>query len=334
MVRVSIIVPVFNAREYIIPCVESLVRQSMDDIEILFVDDHGTDDSIAAVRHYLDANPGQKHTRFLETPTNSGPGAARNLGIKAAAGEYVAFVDSDDWVDRDFCESLYKAASTDNADLAYCHLLQDNPREGSSIELRNPDVSSGVFSENGHKFFLTHFVSYFTSFLYRREFLLDNALYFPRTSNSEDSCFLALCVLEAKRIASVNKPMYHYVLRNQSLTNKADRTKYRQKLSSFDAFMAYAKERGHYEVYKEEIDFIYIKKAFLMATLTYVANEIEPKSATLGELYDKMTQQVPDYASNPYLRKNFKIRTLIRLIEKHPRIAIFALKQQASRRKV
>lgn len=334
MVKVSVIVPVYNAQEYIVPCVESLLGQSLDDIEILLVDDHGTDDSIATVRRYLEGNTGKKLVRFLETPVNSGPGAARNIGIDAAAGEYVAFVDSDDWVERDFCGSLYEAVSANDADLAFCHLLQDNAREGSSIELRNPDVSSGVFSEKEHKRFLASFVSYFTTFLYRREFLLDNALRFPRTNNSEDSCFLASCILAAQRIASVDKPLYHYVLRNQSLTYKVDSAKYKQKLYSFDAFMAYAKDHGLYDGYKDEIDFIYIKKAFLMAALTYVSNEPKPDPAALDELCSAMTRQVPDYASNHYIRNGFKFRTLIRLIKNYPRLAILLLKMLAKKRKV
>ena len=329
MVKVSVIVPVFNARDYIIPCVESLVNQSLDEIELLFVDDHGTDDSIDAVRNFLDAYSGKKQFRFLETTVNSGPGVARNVGIEAAAGEYVAFVDSDDWIEREFCESLYKAASRRNADIAFCNLRQDNLRDGSSTQLCNPEVSSGDFSVRKHKEFLPRFVSYFTTYLYRREFLVRNALRFPDTRSSEDSSFLASCILAAGRIASVEKPLYHYVQRSRSLSTKVDPGKYRQKLVSFDAFLAYARRQDLYGTYKDEIDFIYIKKAFLMSALTYVANEVKPDPAVLGELHRILEQQVPDYASNRYLKKNFKARVMTRWIARHPRLAIRVLRRQA-----
>lgn len=333
MVKVSVIVPVYNARDYIIPCVESLINQSLDEIELLLVDDHGTDDSIEAVRNFLEAYSGKKQFRFLETTVNSGPGVARNIGIEAAEGEYVAFVDSDDWIEREFCESLYKAASRKNADIAFCHLRQDNLRDGSSIELRNPEVSSGDFTVKKHKEFLPRFVSYFTTYLYRREFLLRNALRFPDTRSSEDSSFLASCILAAGRIASVEKPLYHYVQRSRSLSTKVDPEKYRQKLSSFDDFLGYARRHDLYEKYKDEIDFIYIKKAFLMAAQTYVANEVKPDPAVMGELYGILKQQVPDYASNRYLRKEFKARTMTRWIAKHPRLAIRALRRRAAKAK-
>ena len=330
MPKVSIIVPVYNARDYIIPCVESLTNQSLEDIELIFVDDHGSDDSMDAVRNYAEGYGGKKKFRFLETSSNAGPGVARNVGIDAAEGEYVAFVDSDDWVENDFCEALYKVASRKNADLAFCNLRQDNLRSGSSVDLYNPKVSSGDFNEKKHKLFLTQFVSYFTSFLYRREFLAKNALRFPDTRSSEDSSFLASCILAAERIASVEKSLYHYVQRSRSLSTKVDPTKYQQKLGAFDAFLGYARRHDLYEKYKEEIDFLYIKKAFLMAAQTYVANELKPDPKVLqDELYATLVKNVPDYASNRYLKKNLKARTMTKWIARHPRLALWALKRRA-----
>ena len=209
MPKVSLIIPVYNTRDYIIPCVESLTNQSLDDIELLFVDDHGSDGSMESIRQYAEGYGGKKKFRFLETSANAGPGVARNIGIDAAEGEYVAFVDSDDWVENDFCEALYRAAARRNADLAWCDARQDNLRDGSSVDLKNPRVSSGEFSDKKKKPYLTRFVAYLWTYLYRREFLVRNGLRFPDTSSSEDSSFLAACILSAERVASVEKPLYH-----------------------------------------------------------------------------------------------------------------------------
>ena len=92
---------------------------------------------------------------------------------------------------------------------------------------------------------------------------------------------------------------------------------------------AYARRQDLYGTYKDEIDFIYIKKAFLMSALTYVANEVKPDPAVLGELDRILEQQVPDYASNRYLKKNFKARVMTRWIARHPRLAIRVLRRQA-----
>ena len=332
MSKVSVIVPVYNARDYIIPCVESLVNQTLDDIELIFVDDHGTDDSIAAVRQFLEGYGGRKQVRFVETPVNSGPGVARNVGIEAATGEYLAFVDCDDWVEVNYCESLYKAADRRNADLAYCNLRKENVRDGSSVELTNPEVSGGEFTDKKRRFFLVNFVSYFTTFLYRKAFLDQEGLRFPETRSSEDSSFLASCVLSAKRIANVEKPLYHYVIRSRSLSTKVDPDKYRQKLSAFDSFLGYADRRDLYAKFKEEIDYVYIKKAILMAASTYVANEVKPDTAVLKELYGLMVRKAPDFKSNKYLKKNFKARKMAKWLGNHPRLALWALRRQARKK--
>ena len=329
MPKVSVIIPVYNARDYIIPCVESLTNQSLEDIELLFVDDHGSDESMDAVRQYAEGYSGQKKFVFLETSTNAGPGVARNVGLDAAAGEYVAFVDSDDWVERDFCETLYKAASRRSADLAWCNLRKDNLRDGSSVDLMHPKVSAGDFSVKKHRYYLPRYVSYFTSFLYRLEFLNRNALRFPDTRSSEDSGFLGCCLLSATRVAPVEKSLYHYVLRSRSLSTKVDPNRYLQRLASFDAFLGYAKGHDLYETYQPEVDFIYLKKGFLMAVQDYVGNAVAPEMTVLQDLGDGLEQKIPGYASNPYLKKNFKLRTMVRWIRKHPRLAIQVLRRHA-----
>lgn len=333
MMKVSIVVPVYQARDYIIPCVESLVNQSLEDIELLFVDDHGTDDSMEAIRHFAEGYSGKKQFHFLETTVNSGPGVARNVGIEAAQGEYVAFVDSDDWLERDFCETLYKAASRRNADLACCDLREDNLRDGSSVDRLNPRVSSGDFNEKKHRAVLTQFVSYFTTWLYRREFLVQNALRFPETRSSEDSSFLLCCLLSARRIATVEKPLYHHVLRSRSLSTKVDPMRYRQQLTAFDEMRGYSQRHELYDTYQDEIDYLYIKKAVLLAAQTYVANELKPDPAVLQELKDTLVRNVPDYAANKYLKRDFKARRLIRRMGKRPRLALWSLRRQNRKKK-
>lgn len=332
MIKVSVIVPVFNARDYIIPCVESLMGQTMDEIEVIFVDDHGSDSSMDAVRTHVGGYSGKKEFIFLATQANGGPGVARNLGIEAARGEYVAFVDSDDWVEVNFCESLYKSAVKKSSDLAYCNIRLDNQRDGSSEELRNPEVSSGEFTEKKHRYFLSRYVSYFTTFLYRREFLLENAVRFPQTRSSEDSCFLASCLLSARRISSVDKPLYHYVKRRSSLSTKVDPDRYKQKLTSFDDLLGYARRRDLYETYKAELDFLYIKKAFLMAAMTYVGNAMKPSGKQLKEIGAVLIEKVPDYKSNTYFRRSLKVRLLTWLIVRCPLLSVPVLRRRASKK--
>lgn len=332
MPRISIIIPVFNARDYIVPCLESAVNQSLDDIEIILVDDHGTDDSIKVAGEFLGNYAGRKAWSILATSTNSGPGAARNLGLDAARGEYVAFLDADDWIESEFCESLYKAASRKHADLAWCDLMMDNQNGGRTLRMSNPRVSSGEFTEKKRKQFLSRFVSYFTTFIYRRQFLVENGLRFPSTRNSEDSSFLTCCLLSATRSASVGQPMYHYVQRRGSLSTRTDRSRYLQRLHSFDGLLGYAREKGLYDIYKQEIDFIYIKKAFLMSVSSYVVDNPDADVAVVKELCSALVSQVPDYKENRYLGKSLKVRIIMDMIFKHPKTAMFLLRRAARKK--
>ena len=154
MPRISIIIPVYNAASYIEDCLASLVAQTMDDIEVLLVDDHGSDDSMLRAQRYVEAHPCKKLFRYLATPHNMGPGPARNVGIEEAKGEYLGFVDSDDVVSADFCERLYNAAKEHDADLVYCQAELVKPSE--TTPLRNPVIESGAFEGERRRYFLTH----------------------------------------------------------------------------------------------------------------------------------------------------------------------------------
>lgn len=331
MAKVSIIVPVYNARDYIVTCIESLMNQTLDDIEVVFVDDHGTDGGMDVARNRVDAYDGPKTFIFTETPSNSGPGAARNVGIRHAAGEYVAFVDSDDWLEVTFCELLYKAASRKDADIACCDIFLDNVSDSESKVVMNPRIKDGDFTDSKRAGFMTRYVSYFTTYIYRRQFLLDNGLMFPQTRSAEDSCFLTCSILTARKMASVRKPLYHYMIRNASLSLKPDPLRYQQKLSSFNEMMDYARKHGLYESSKQELDFIYIKKAFLMAVFTYVKNASPRDSKVLSVIHNDLLAQIPDYRSNRYLRKNLKLRMLVGMIRKHPKLAGVVISRYVSK---
>ena len=128
MPQLSLIVPIYNASSYIEECLSSLVAQTMDDIEVLLVDDHGSDDSMTIAQRFVETHPSGKTFRFLSTPHNMGPGPARNIGIEAARGRYVGFVDSDDRVEKDYVETLLSLFDKDTAFTAcsYKYELRNN----------------------------------------------------------------------------------------------------------------------------------------------------------------------------------------------------------------
>lgn len=273
MAGISVIVPVYKSRDTITSCLESLCDQSMEEVEIVIVDDHGDDDSIWLARTFVEAYRGPKSFVFTRTERNTGPGEARNIGIQTAGGEYIAFVDSDDFVDKDFCLSLYRAAKQADADLAYCHLSFDYPG-GRSTVCRNPMVGGNAFEGERKRRYLLRYKSFFTSYIYKRSFLLDNGICFPCTHSAEDSCFLGCCLLSAKRIAAVDSPLYHYLIYPRSVSRKRDRDRFRNRLASFRHLRSYAREKGIWRQYATAIRIISWKKGYLLAARDFVKNNI------------------------------------------------------------
>lgn len=323
MPRISIIIPVYNAASYIEDCLASLVAQTMDDIEVLLVDDHGSDDSMLRAQRYVEAHPCKKLFRYLATPHNMGPGPARNVGIEEAKGEYVGFVDSDDVVSVDFCEQLYNAAKEHDADLVYCQAELVKP--GETTPLRNPVIESGAFEGERRRYFLTHYTTLFVSFLYRRALLSEYGINFPATRSAEDSYFLTCALLATKRIACVDRAMYRYLVHEESLSEVRNPKRYADKIKSFDLLMAFAREHGLYEANRDELDYIYLKKGHLLGILTYIYNEEHPQMLTVCKLHTHLLSYVPYYKENPYYRADRKLRLLHTLIRQGLRLAFKVL---------
>lgn len=272
MVKVSIIIPVFGARESIVRCLDSVLAQTLDEVEAVLVDDHGPDDSIAVVREHLKDYAGPKQVRFTETITNAGPGAARNKGIEVATGEYLSFLDSDDLLEPAFCEKLYSAASAAKADLACCDAFR---HEGTvTSRLRNPDFPDGILDVKTRSRVMREMVTYLWTYLLRREFLLENQIRFPAFRSAEDTCLICCSWLIAVRAARVPEPLYHYSVAPQSLSSKRDPGRWRQRLSSLQAFEQFARDSGCFRRYRGLIRLLVFKKGWLLAAKDYLTNNL------------------------------------------------------------
>lgn len=270
MKKVSVIVPVYNVSRYIERCLESVERQTLREMEVIMIDDHGSDDSISLAQAF--AARSKRHDivyRFVETPQNSGPAFARNLGIKEAQGEYVAFLDADDWIEPEMYETLYEKAKTANADLSCCNAMQDFEDGQKSRVLTNPIITSNPISIVDRKRFLKTYVAYFWTYIYRREWLVENQISFANSKSAEDSAFIGCCILVADRFTQTEEALYHYVIHNGSLTQRKV-WKGADKRKSFRAMMDFARTKGLMSQYRCELYWIYFKKAIVTPILEYL----------------------------------------------------------------
>ena len=333
MVKVTVILPVYGVAEYIEKCTQSLLAQTLDEMEFIFVDDHGPDDSIDIVKRTIAGHPREGQFRFLKPEHNLGAGMARNFAIPEAQGQYIAFVDSDDWIEPTMFEELYnEAMAKGGVDICYCQAAKDY-LDGQPTEiLKNPDVEAGEMTREKRSYFLQNYVSLFWTFIFKRELIENNGIRYPEDRSADDSYFVSANLMLATSLAHVDKPFYHYLIRPGSVTSTKDSTKYQKRLSTFRKLLQFAKDKGVYAEYKHEVDFIYIKKGYMSSVFNYVSNSLEPKTATLREIYDELLSQVPDYNKNPFYKKKTSLRLLIWMLRHTPCtakkvIAIYARKK-------
>ena len=206
-VKVSVIVPVYNVAPYLARCLDSLVGQTLHDIEIICIDDKSTDNSLEILRRYAKQD---KRVRVIALEQNSGVSTARNAGIDAARGEYLGFVDSDDFVDTDFYEKLYMAAHAADADMARC---------GYKETLTNGKTTTydGIVYDVQAKGKWACMHQAWCA-IYRTKMMRQNKIKFPTHINyAEDLLFLTQAVAEANDVVGITGTYYHYVRRNDSL---------------------------------------------------------------------------------------------------------------------
>lgn len=275
--KVSVIIPIYNVEPYIEDTLRSLLGQTMQDFEVLLVDDHGKDQSMEVARKMVGEDP---RFRFLQTPCNAGPGVARNVGIEAAQGEYVAFIDGDDVVAPVFLERLYMQTQPDGKkglDLVYCQLEYRGGKRDGEVH-RNPVVCTQRFEGKVKRQFLRHFVTFSVCFLFRRVFLLANGLRFPSKRNSEDTNFLTRCLLLAQSIACIDTPLYYYCVREASLTTGHNRGRSGERLAALNGLMQEYRslmadpryEALHLRQYRGEMLLIWLKKGLAQALLDFI----------------------------------------------------------------
>jgi glycosyltransferase involved in cell wall biosynthesis len=204
MPKVSVILPCYNVAPYICACLDSLVNQTLRDIEIICVDDKSTDNTLEIIQERATQD---KRIKVIAQPANSGVSVARNTGIDAATGEYIGFVDPDDYVDLDFYEKLYEAATRENADIAKANLTVVNVDGIHTAGRLNRYVKQNKLN----------FQYEFTSAIYKRDFLnRHNLRFLPGVSIGEDVNWQIKAVYLANKIPVLDNTSYMYIRRSDS----------------------------------------------------------------------------------------------------------------------
>ena len=203
MTNISIIIPVYNAEKYLHKCLDSIINQTLSDIEIICINDGSTDTSFSILEEYA-----QKDNRIkIINRLNKGVSFTRNEGIRLSKGEYISFIDSDDYLeDNLFYEKLYNVAISEDAEIVKGNYKSED--DNSVWQELNKNIKSDK----------NNFCVQFASAIYKTSFLKENDILFPEINDMEDPVFAFRCALHSTRILTVDDAYYMVVTNPNSIT--------------------------------------------------------------------------------------------------------------------
>ena len=247
---VSIIVPIYNVEAYLEKCLDSLVSQIYSNIEILLIDDGSTDNSGLIADKYAN----EYDYISVTHNTNSGLSSARNDGLKQANGEWIAFVDSDDYVRRDYVSTLLKIAQFKDAQISTCKFMRVSNEKNANINLWQSKLMSGHEAIN--ESFINMWSPDVWQCLFKASILKDNNITFPVGREYESVAVKIKTLYYADKVAFTNEKLYYYVNRVDSITHKPFTQKtLEDKLTALDDIQSFIDQTGdkniseYYEYY-------------------------------------------------------------------------------------
>ena len=294
--KLSVIVPVYNAEKFLRPCLDSLLAQTVRDAEFILVNDGSKDGSAAILEEYRRRDPGRIRVLTVE---NGGQGRARNLALDIAQGEFLGFADSDDWLEPDMFEKLIRAAENQNADVAVCDaeaFWPDGQRSYMPLARfeRPIKISTEVWSK-----------------VIRRGTLGD--VRFAEGLWYEDLAYVIELLLRTDRIVTVPQALYHYRCGHTSTMNNNNARKNRDLLKVLEQLRVPMQAAGR----EEEFDSLVLNHALLDGINRLRRQQGEEKEQVIREFRNYVNQMIPDLLPCPAFRWESRNRRLVMWMNYH-----------------
>lgn len=307
---ISVVIPVFNVEEYIEDCINSVLAQTYTNLEILIVDDESPDKSIELAKKITKDD---SRVRYLVKP-NGGLSDARNMGIKEAKGEFITFIDSDDYISPTYIETLHRLLTEQKADISAIALCQDV--DGQLRSLVDSRKYLRVFSPKDILLAMYEKKDYFVvsltvaqGKLYKKE-LFDNILY-PVGKKYEDSFTTYKLYKASNKIAYLNEELYYYRIRQGSITNSGFSLSNLDKLEMFEEKLAYLSE------YSEVIKKVRYAYCIELIRASYYLRNIEDAQERRSDIVERYKHLFWKVFSESDIKQRLKLvlyRYFLRLI--------------------
>lgn len=302
--QLSVIVPVYNmaAEGKLQFCLDSLVNQTISDYEIIAVDDASTDNSLEILREYAAKYP--ERVKVLAHEVNKRQGGAKNTGLKAAAGEWAGFIDSDDWVTPDYYEKLLRRAEETGADMVGCdyNLVDSHTFEVGCVVQNNSAEQTGVLDREKHGKLIMRSGSMVIK-IYKRQVIEKNHLDFPEGIFYEDNCAGPVWSLYFTHFERVAEPLYYYYQHQTSTVHHVSEEKCRDRMKAAQLMLQQCRERGFLEEYYPQIQYRFTELYYAVTLFSYMLSCPHRKLSFVKELGQGIRKAFPDFQGNAYYQQ-------------------------------
>lgn len=247
---ISLVMPVYNVENFLNKALTSVENQTFKDFEMIIVDDGSSDKSYEIAEEFCCRNPNFK----LIKQKNSGPAAARNTGVTHCKGEYIAFMDSDDYLEKNFLEELYNLAKKTSADITCCNFNMYYPNKNLKIYMPFNSLP-GVYTKSKalRKLILDISVHYFIwNKLYKKELFLERNIKFDNMYFEDISTSPRLFYF-AKTVAFTSKALYNYTMRENSILHSINAKKVNDYIKALGIIKSFLEENNDYEKYSGHV---------------------------------------------------------------------------------
>lgn len=295
-IKVSVIIPVYNTEDYLKECIESLVNQTLREIEILIVNDGSTDSSLEIMKEFKNKYP---NIIKIFDKVNGGQASARNYALPFAQGEYLGFVDSDDWVDSTMYEEMYEKAEKEDADIVICDMVDHFPD-------RTVCYPSSRFE---NKFKVTPSAC---NKLFKRSLVKEDV--FPVGLWYEDFEFTTMQLMKTDCISVIHKGLYHCHCREVSTMYNNNSEKNQDILVVLEHLVEYVEKNGWYEKYKNVLEYLYIDHVLITSINRVQKQTNEKKKNVINNLRKEVLKKYNSFYKDDAFKEMPKKRQIIALL--------------------
>lgn len=325
--KLSIIVPVYHmaGEGKLNDCMDSLIHQEglADDYEIIAVDDASPDDSFRILQEYEANFPGK--VRAVRSPENRKQGGARNIGLSLAKGEWIGFMDADDWAAPDMYAKLLRRAEETGADVVGCqyHITGERSMRIGKIIVNNTPEQTGVLNTERYRKLVLKPGSMVIK-IYQKSVIDKFALRFPEHMFYEDNAAAPLWLLRFRHFELVDEPLYYYYQHETSTVHTITEERCRNRMDTAELMIRECREQGFFETYKPELEARFTQIYYVNTLFSYMAGIRLPKLSFLKELKRGMQEWFPAFRDNPYYPQMYDEEQR-RLIDYHMKNVLFYL---------